>query len=278
MEWPEAESFITNIDILYIVPDEFLYNIPLSAMVTDTTDSIRFLAQDVAIVNLPSSSFISPNKNYPGNFKNKKVLISVDPYFSKSIEFSKAIKSLYPICEELKVSDYPVTKEDVLDKFNEDHDIYVIIGHGIANSINPELSYLEVCVQYEKMKKTKKMKLTISDLKKIDWNRTELVMLMGCETAGGKLYRGTGISGLQQEFLSLGARNVLANLWKIDASFAIPQAQEILRSYTKDSDLALSVRKIQKEAINKLAQDKYYQKPHPYFWGNYKLSRVANYN
>lgn len=43
-----------------------------------------------------------------------------------------------------------------------------------------------------------------------------LVVLSGCETMGGERFRGAGVLGLSTAFLSAGAHEVLATLWRVD--------------------------------------------------------------
>ena len=93
-------------------------------------------------------------------------------------------------------------------------------------------------------------------------------MLIGCETAEGKLYRGTGISGLQQEFLALGVKNVLGNLWEVESSHAIEQAGNFLHLWAADGNAPLALQKSQRQALAALAANPYYQRAHPYFWGS----------
>ena len=95
-----------------------------------------------------------------------------------------------------------------------------------------------------------------------------MVMLVGCETAGGKLYRGTGISGLQQEFLSLGVKNVLGNLWEVNAPHAIAQARDFLTTWAMTGNPSRALRESQLKAVQGLQGHRYYQQPHPYFWGS----------
>ncbi len=108
----------------------------------------------------------------------------------------------------------------------------------------------------------------MADLKTINWLGAEMVMLVGCETASGRLYRGTGISGLQQEFLSLGVKNVLGNLWEVDATHAISQAQDFLSAWVTTRNPARALQESQRQAVKTLQGHRYYQQPHPYFWGS----------
>jgi CHAT domain-containing protein len=49
----------------------------------------------------------------------------------------------------------------------------------------------------------------------MDFSRTLLVTLSGCETGVGVSVRGEGSVGIQRAFLIAGARHVLATLWPI---------------------------------------------------------------
>ena len=44
----------------------------------------------------------------------------------------------------------------------------------------------------------------------------DLVVLSGCETARGRIYRGEGLVGLSRAFMLAGTPRVLASLWKVD--------------------------------------------------------------
>ena len=112
------------------------------------------------------------------------------------------------------------------------------------------------------------VRLSMSDLKKIEGFNADLVMLIGCETADGPLYRGTGIAGLHQGFLMLGAQNVFGNLWEVDASMAIGLAQKFLDSWASDHNGAEALRKSKISTIKELRRNAYFLKPHPYFWGS----------
>ncbi len=116
----------------------------------------------------------------------------------------------------------------------------------------------------------------MEDLKELNWPGAEMVLLVGCETAGGKTYRGTGIAGLHQKFVSLGARNVLASLWKIDARVAIPQIQSFIDYLITDLDPIMALKKVQENAIDNFSKNEYYKFPHPYFWGSYVFITTEN--
>jgi CHAT domain-containing protein len=57
--------------------------------------------------------------------------------------------------------------------------------------------------------------LMADEVMDMDFSRTLLVTLSGCETGVGKSVRGEGTVGIQRAFLIAGARHVLATLWPI---------------------------------------------------------------
>jgi CHAT domain-containing protein len=269
--WPEITSRLPQTDLLYMIPDEFLHEIPFSTLIADCAKAQTFLVNRTAAVTLPSSSLL-PVENFDSAFPNQrrtlKALISADKRFPTAEKFFTKVKELFPLAEELMISDSSLTKDKVLAQLQKEYQVYVFLGHGQANAQYPDQGYIELSVKTPKTTTAKIIRLTMTDLKTITWLGAEMVMLIGCETAGGKLYRGTGISGLQQEFLSLGAKNVLGNLWEVDATFAIAQAQDFLMTWAATWNLPRALQASQCQTMQTLRERRYYQQPHPYFWGS----------
>ncbi len=275
--WPEIEARLSQTDLLYIVPDEFLYEIPFTTLMANRSDAKTFLVNRSAVLTLPSASLLAnlPLANGTLNTRQtKNVLISADKRFPGAEQFVAEVKALFPLAEELTVPDGTFTKDAILAQLQKDHQIFIFLGHGQANAQYPEWGYIELSVRTPSASTARIIQLTMADLKTINWLGAEMVMLVGCETAGGKLYRGAGISGLQQEFLSLGAQNVLGNLWEVDATYAISQAQHFLTSWATAGNPAQALQASQRQAVQALQGHRYYQQPHPYFWGSAVLLTV----
>ncbi len=274
--WPEIEARLPHVRLLYIIPDEFLYEVPFSTLITKSSDSQSFVVSQVAIVVLPGASFLQTENSARISNKpsTKRVLISADQRFPITEKFVLRTKALFPLTEELTVDSNSFTQNDVLKKLQGNYQIYIFIGHGAANKKYSDRSYIELPVRISNTSMSKTIRMTLADFKKINWLGTELVMLVGCETAGGKLYRGTGISGLYQAFLSLGAQNVLGNLWEVDANHAVSQAENFLFTWAATGNPAYSLQKCQLQSIQELEGHNYYQKPHPYIWGSSTLLTV----
>jgi CHAT domain-containing protein len=263
-------AFTTDRLALYC-PGRILYEIPFSTLIVNHSDTRTFLVNRTAVMTLPSASLLANENLADGAHEPRiaqSVLMSVDKRFPGAEHFVGRVKTLFPLAEELTVPDGAFTKEAVLAQLQKDHQIYIFLGHGQANSQYPEQGYIGLAVKTPKTPAAKMIQLTVADLKTINWLGAEMVMLIGCETASGRLYRGTGISGLQQEFLTLGVKNVLGNLWEVDATHAITQAQDFLITWAKTRNSAHALQASQRQTVQALQGHRYYQQPHPYFWGS----------
>ncbi len=268
--WLELEALIQKSEKLYIVPDEFLYEVPFATLIRQSTDYRTLSAMRTSVTMIPNASFLQGGNHVhvPNHFKNKRVLISIDSTFKGTGQIMANIRKIFPLAEELMMNTGGFTKNDVLMKLQENYKIYIFIGHGSANQNYPERSYIELTVKMRNTSTSKRIRLKLEDLRQINWLGAEMVMLVGCETAAGKIYRGTGIHGLYQGFLALGAQNVLGNLWKVDASQTMAQVENFLTAWAAHANSAQALHTCQRQAIEKLTNSVYYKHPHPYFWGS----------
>jgi CHAT domain-containing protein len=277
-DWPELDALIQKSEMLYIVPDEFLYEVPFVTLIRARADYQSLLATRTSVIMIPNAGFLQSNNrvHISNQFKTKRALISIDSTFKRTEPMMRTIRKIFPLAEELMMNTSGYTKSDVLKKLQENYQIYVFIGHGAANPNYPERSYIELTVKMPNTSASKRIRLALEDLNQINWLGAEMVMLVGCETAAGKLYRGTGIHGLYQGFLSLGAQNVLGNLWKVDAGQTMAQAASFLTAWATSSNPARALQACQHQAIEELANSVYYRHPHPYFWGSLTLFSTQN--
>jgi CHAT domain-containing protein len=85
-------------------------------------------------------------------------------------------------------------------------------GHAIADPERPEVSRLLLAPDDEDTLGA----LFAGDIDRLRLPNLELVVLAACETAAGRLARGTGVMSLARAFLYAGAHSVVATLWPID--------------------------------------------------------------
>ena len=258
---------------MYIIPDDFLHFIPFATLVIEKESEIKFLIEKTNIAYLPGifSSFGKSKRNDKSS-KNK-VLLATDPAMPNMGKLTGFVNRQYPETHILKTDGEVMYKQEILAGIENKYDIYIFAGHSYSSSWNIADSYIEVTVRSSGDIKNQIFQLTMPDINGMNWNSSDLIFLLGCETAGGNLYRGMGISGLQSSFLLSGADNILASLWRIDAVQSIKQATDFLSEYKKTNDIAGSIRHSQLTAINRLKLNNYFKNPHPYFWGSYLLAQ-----
>ena len=278
INWQELEKSIQHADITYIIPDDFIFGIPFSCLMNSNEDKSQFLIQQTALVYLPSAAFLQLNQvDTKNDIKNKRVLFTVDRSFEGAEDFIKFIREQFPFAEELIINKTVIKKEDVISKLNEGFEIYFFYGHSSANMKIPDLSYLRLNLVSGVDSSETAIKFSISDLKKVNWSRAESVFLLGCETAPGRLRKGTGLAGIQQAILTLGAQEVFASLWKLDSHLSNSLFKDFIKDWVKTKNSATALQSMQINAIRNYFDDPYYKKPHPYIWGPFTISRAASY-
>ena len=277
--WPELQASLMAAEIAYIIPDDILHIIPFSCLTDLDTNNSEFLIQKFAVVNLPSAFFLQTfqSKISPKNIYDKKVLICADrEEFPDAENLIDYIKDKFPNTEELVINKPSIEHKDVLKKLAGDFDLYFLIGHSVPNTKFPDLSYFQFTPIRERDQKPIRLNITLNELKSINWTNTEMVFLVGCETAIGKLYQGSGFSGFQQNILSRGASGVMASLWKIDNKTAFRQIEEFLDLWEDERRPAIALQDVERKWIQQLQKDAFYKIPHPFLWKNFSLIQTTS--
>ncbi|MEE4310638.1 MAG: CHAT domain-containing tetratricopeptide repeat protein [candidate division KSB1 bacterium] len=263
------EQQIRNADITYIVPDDWLYHIPFSCLSTHN----GYFVQNSAVVTLPEASCLMNSSRSPLN-KSDKILLSIDNRFRGAREFANFIKGNYTNVTELRIDKREITSQDIIAQLGSKYDIFTIIGHGKSDIRNPKKSTIQINV-LDLNNEIRTCNLSLPDLRKINWHGVKLAALIGCETGTGKIYKGTGASGLQQCLLSSGADEVIASLWAVDASTSIDLMSRFFRLKKKYRNSAIALQQAQIESINELEKSRYFQGSHPYFWGGFTITQKS---
>lgn len=92
---------------------------------------------------------------------------------------------------------------------------------------------------------------------------SRLVVLAGCESAGGRVLSGEGIQGLTSAFLSAGVPAVVATLWPVDDRTTRDFVRDLYTALADGQTVAASVRKSCDALRNRPATR------HPFFWAGY---------
>ncbi len=273
--WGELAARIENTTILNLIPDEQLYAIPFSTLFQAAPGNPQHLAGRMAIRYLPSvASVVNRATVAKVEPEERRVLVSVDPKLRGSKTLVSDVQAQFPQAKELAVSSNNVTIDDIVREISAGYDLLIFVGHSEANARYPELSLIEVFVKNADTDEKRKFRVTAKDLSGLHLQGTDMAMLVGCGTAGRKIYRNAGHAGMQQHFLRRGAKTVFASLWDIDAGRAMSDISAVLRHWAVDGDAITALQKTQKAAIDRLQQDDYYGAPHIYLWGSYVVESI----
>jgi CHAT domain-containing protein len=234
----------------------------------------QFLINKTGIINLPCSAAILNTKIQKNPINHTcRIRYSADLNFKKAAELVQVIKSAFPDAQELSFHGADHQKSTILQQLNQDADVFLFCSHSAANSENPDLSTLSLAIRDSATSKRELVQLTLNDLKAVDWSSAQLVILLGCETAGKDELQGTGLEGFQQVISSRGAQNVIASLWKIEENQGISQIKSFLKSWTETQDIASAFHQMQLMAIQNLENHKFFHRPHPFLWGAFTLAQ-----
>ncbi|MEK7729194.1 MAG: CHAT domain-containing protein, partial [candidate division KSB1 bacterium] len=113
--WPQYADYLRQAELLYIVPDEFLFEIPFSTLSANAGDAKAFLANQAAVVTLPSANLLAGTNATNGahhSLRDLKVLVSADRNFPATEKFLAQVKTFFPLAEELAFPDSVFTKDE----------------------------------------------------------------------------------------------------------------------------------------------------------------------
>jgi CHAT domain-containing protein/tetratricopeptide (TPR) repeat protein len=136
--------------------------------------------------------------------------------------------------------------------------------HATADLVSPQRSAIHLSPFDEKGASMNGI-LTAGDLLENPFT-AELVVLSGCDTAGGKRFGGEGALGLSFSMLARGSRHVISTLWKVgDVSSAFAM-QRLYTELVVDHERPVDALRAAQLAV--LAQEKW---SHPVHWAAYVL-------
>ncbi len=273
--WPELQAALETAETTYIIPDQFLYDLPFAALQHDKNNDDTFLVNMTALAVAPNISSLQNSKHASAPLTEKDILLSVDQSFRAAGAFLKRTQDQFPKAEELRSNSLRAQKHLLLEQLNQKRAAHIYVGHGMIDEAFPENSMIGVSYANERTSRRDTMNLSLKDLEAVNWQGVDLVFLVGCETARGKFYLAFGALGAQQKLLSEGASAVVGNLWKIDANYAIPQTGDVLSHLKSTQNIAVALRKVQLEAIHSIRSDPFIKYPLPYFWANHVISTTS---
>ncbi|MFQ5627573.1 MAG: CHAT domain-containing protein [bacterium] len=263
----KLEPFLENVTTIYVIPDGFLHNLPFATLATSQNAPERFLIEDKAISYLPGAWMIAEDDETIGVLPGKSYIASVGPGVYLGKKFIREIQGT-ALKDMLTVHTAWNGKASLKNTLEAENEIVLFFSHAQADWDDPTRSFVTFPLQNDKTGK-----LYYADVDSLDLSKTNLVILAACETAGSRIYLGTGLTGLQRAFLANGANQVLATYWKVLPDFTVNAVNDFIEALAKGKKTTLALQEMQRELIRKLRKRSMLQyQPFPQIWGAYNLT------
>jgi len=160
-------------------------------------------------------------------------------------------------------SGFAANRESVINGGIDQYKVLHFATHGMINQERPELSGILLSLYDEAGAPQSGGLIRLQDVYGLKLH-TDLVVLSACDTALGKDLKGEGLMSLNNAFLGVGAKSVVASLWKVD--------DNATRQLMTDFYNGLAVRKQSAPVALRNAQLKMYKDPRfrsPFFWASF---------
>jgi CHAT domain-containing protein len=259
------QSLIPGKDEWIIIPDGFLYFLPLESLpagegaktlLETTTISYRFSSRLLAIPGAPdldnNSSVkvlaFAPFAGKQGGAGQAGSNQSGAVYFSRLPASGEEIAG----AQGNSYLDSFATKERFLAEINK-YPIIHLATHAVSSINDASASYIAF---YPQKKSSMEDCLFLEELYGLNLNATQLVIISACETGQGELVSNEGVISLARAFAYAGCESTISSLWKADdkaTSFILRRFYGYLREgYTKSKALQhAKLDYLRSDAINK---------------------------
>lgn len=254
---------------LIIIPDDYLNNVPFSALVKrnkiySSFCNIPYFQDNYNISYANSVTTINFNQN---KIKSKAPKIHGFSYSSReeilknksfSNDLSGAVKEIeyvqrrYPTAKVF--FGIKASKEKFIKEYNIKSEILHIATHGMSNQNSINSNYLLFKASHLSVDT-----LHIHELNNLK-NTLSLVMLSSCESSGGKLIDGEGKFSMSRSFISKGADNVISSMWNADDKSSFDFFTSLY-----DHNFQPTISQSVNTSIRTIKSDKQ-KNCHPYYW------------
>lgn len=119
-------------------------------------------------------------------------------------------------------------------------------GHGVANPQNPSRSMLLLAPQGRDSGQLTAQRL-MTELSRLE--RTRLIILAACSTAGGQPVGPEGIAPLVRPLIAANVPGVAGSLWQVDDATVRDLMVSLHRHYRNGDDVAVALQKAQREML-----------------------------
>lgn len=244
---------------LVFVPDGAIHGLPLVALRNPETR--RYLLEKAPVEISGSStlylSSLQRDRALPAT-PNPTALVIGDPDFDETLTFAQGMKRLpYAKSEAEQIhalyapyADKLTGAEATVPAFLEraaKHEIVHVAGHAIVNAQQPSHSLLLLAPSPNRSGAIDAQEL----LTRLKLDRTRLVILSTCSSAGGLPVGPEGVAPLVRPLLAAGVPAVIGSLWDVDDATTEELMVSFHRHYEEGSDAAEAMRAAQLGLLSK---------------------------
>lgn len=290
---------------LIIVPDGKLHYFPVSALPLPNSETNTPILLTNETVYEPSAQTLSilSKSNEQKLETNKNLLVFSDPIFNNDDpRFSKESQSAensnnetassdkFRFAESLKLlerlpasksesdsiiniigssksdnfSGFAANRDQLLNLKTNNYKIIHFATHGTTDENRPELSGI-ILSRFDEKGRQRDESFRIHDIYGLNLN-ADLVVLSACKTGIGKEVKGEGLMSLNNAFLQVGAKSVMASLWKVEDTATL----ELMKSfYDSMKNKNLPPSQALREAQIKMWNNPQYKSP--FYWAAFTI-------
>ena len=277
--WPALEKLLEENSTLYIIPDQILYGLPFACLAQENEEDSQYLVERIAVANM-ENALERPRPKLAAftnaEDANIRVVVSADTrdYPEAGIILDN-LRQDYPLAKHLTTADANQNSIDLINEIGSDTDVLVIVGHSEPNLHDSDSSFINLAAVSSEDSSLSVRRAYAADFNRRSWSNTKRVILVGCQTEIGRVYKGAGYAGLHRSFLNHGAGEILASLWEIDSREAVGYASQLMAPENTKMPSAAALQRIQIAAIEDARANALRLVPHPYFWASLRLTQAG---
>jgi CHAT domain-containing protein/Tfp pilus assembly protein PilF len=260
-----AQSSVTHIKRVVIIPDGVLYGLNFETLLV-STPHIHYWINDV-IVTIASSIALLANTPHRRRAVARRLLLIGDPLLPRNEypPLPQAASEINDIRDTFAPGSVTVdaksaaTASEYLQGTPGEYSFIHFVAHGTANRTSPLDSAIVLSPTGESFK------LYARDIIKVPLH-ADLVTISSCYGAGSRAYEGEGLVGLSWAFLRAGAHRVIGALWEANDASTPLLMHELYSALRKGYDPASSLRMAK---LSLIRSGGIYRKP--YYWAAFQI-------
>lgn len=283
---PIPDSILDSHPVLYIVPDGELYEVPFAALTDsknlDTADSVSYLIHSHQLSYLPAANWLTRRLEHKSILPEEILLMAHSGKGHQSEDLDKQLNffrdvglALYTDEEVNAIAQHFQEKKPLVlieEEITESwllqadasgdlsrYDLIHFAGHVVIDPLFPSLSAILIEPDEETFSDGR---FTVYDFSTLSLG-TDLIVLSGCHSSGGKALRGVGRMGFLHALAGSGAQHQVLSQWNVEDQPTATLFPPFYQSLSEGETPAASMRRAQIQLAD--------QQLPPYYWAAFQV-------